>query len=161
MPFIEQAVADAKEDMVVPEAEYDLEILSAELKTSKRAIERGMTASNMVSCAIAIRSEDYPNAATVFHHLMLVTDPDYEYNHLWLRDQKRFLVCFGIPFEANGFDVDDFQGATGRCLLKVGKNDRDEDVNVLALPKVKEEGEDNPGHGKRASDKTGKPRRRH
>lgn len=139
MPFIEQALADAKEDIPVPEGEYDLEIIQATPKQSKKYAESGKSGDNMVSVAIAIRSEEYPNAATVFHNIMLVTDPAYEYNHLWLRDQKRFLTLFNIPHEGNGFDVDDFVGATARSLLKVDQNDRGDDINVLALPRVKEE----------------------
>jgi hypothetical protein len=139
MPFIQQALADAKEDVPVPEGEYELEIIQATAKQSKKYAESGKAGDNMISVAIAIRSDEYPSAATVFHNIMLVTDPAYEYNHLWLRDQKRFLTLFAIPHEGNGFDVDDFQGATARCLLKVDQNDRGDDINVLALPRVKEE----------------------
>jgi hypothetical protein len=160
MPFIEQAIADAKEDLCVPEGAYDLEIIAAELKTSRKAAEKGEE-DNMIQVMIRIDSEEYPNASTLFHHLMLVKDPDYEYNHLWLRDQKRFLVLFGIPYEGTGFDLDDFQGATAKqVLLKVDTNDRDEEQNVLVLPKIKEE-EDNEARTSRSPSRSaGKPVRR-
>ena len=159
MPFIEQAIADAKEDVCVPEGAYDLSIISAELKTSKKAAERGEE-DNMIQVMIKIESDEYPNAATVFHHLMLVKDPDFEYNHLWLRDQKRFLVLFGIPHEGTGFDLDDFAGATARqVLLKVDTNDRDEEQNVLVLPKIADEPDDT-GSKKPAGRSAGKPTRR-
>ncbi len=164
MPFIEQALADAKEDVTVPEAEYDLEIISTETKVSKKAAAAGKTTDNMVACVIAIRSDDYPNAAMIFHHIMLVTDPNYEWNHLWLRDQKRFLVVFSVPFEGNGFDTDDLQGCTGRCLVGVEKNERGEDVNVLRLPRVKDEEEEaeapRKGAARGATRNAGKPARR-
>lgn len=159
MPFIEQAIADAVEDVTVPEGAYDLSIIQAELKTSKAGAARGEE-DNMIQVMIKIESEEYPNASTVFHHIMLVKDPDYEYNHLWLRDQKRFLVAFGIPHEGTGFDLDDFAGATAKqLLLKVDQNDKGEDQNVLSLPKVAaDEGEeDKPKKGGRSG---GKPTRR-
>jgi Protein of unknown function (DUF669) len=159
MPFIEQAIADAKEDVCVPEGAYDLSIISAELKTSKKAAERGEE-DNMIQVMIKIESEEYPNAATIFHHVMLVKDPEFEYNHLWLRDQKRFLVLFSIPHEGTGFDLDDFAGATARqVLLKVDQNDRGEDYNVIVLPKVAEDEEAN-NKKTQSSRSAGKPTRR-
>jgi hypothetical protein len=162
MPFIEQAIADAKEDVCVPEGAYDLTIIQAELKLSKKAQERGEEEENMIQVMIKIESEEYPNAATLFHHVMLVKDPDYEYNHLWLRDQKRFLVLFGIPHEGTGYDLDDFAGATAKqVLLKVDTNDRDEEQNILVLPKVDVEEDEEEKGGRRASGRSaGKPVRR-
>jgi Protein of unknown function (DUF669) len=162
MPFIDQALADAKEDVCVPEGAYDLSIIQAELKTSKKAAERGEE-DNMIQVMIRIESPDYPNASTLFHHLMLVKDPDYEYNHLWLRDQKRFLVLFGIPHEGTGFDLDDFPGATAKqVLLKVDQNERGEDTNVLVLPKIDTEADETAAAGRKtaAGRSAGKPTRR-
>ena len=160
MPFIEQAVQDAKEAVVVPEAEYDLRVSSAELATSKAAQAKGQE-DNMIHCVILIESEEYPNAAPIHHYIMLVTDPEDKYNNLHLVGQKRFLVTFGIPHEGNGFDLDDFPNATGRCLVAVDQTDKGDDVNVLRLPKIKDETEaahPAPGNSRRAA---GKPSRRH
>ena len=162
MPFIEQAIADAKEDVCVPEGAYDLSIISAETKLSKKAAERGEETDNMIQVMIKVDSDEYPNAATLFHHIMLVTDPEYEYNHMWLRDQKRFLVLFGIPHEGTGYDLDDFAGATAKqVLLKVDQNDRGEDQNTMVLPKFDTEAEEEPRGGRASSSRSaGKPIRR-
>lgn len=160
MPFIEQAIADAQEDVCVPEGAYDLEIIAGELKTSKKAAEKGEE-DNMIQVMIRIDSEEYPNASTLFHHLMLVKDPNYEYNHLWLRDMKRFLVLFSIPHEGTGFDLDDFAGATAKqVLLKVDENDRGEEQNVIVLPKVQEEEKNASRTSGGPSRSAGKPVRR-
>jgi CYTH domain-containing protein len=93
--------------------------------------------------------------------MMLVKDPDFEYNHLWLRDQKRFLVLFNIPYEGTGFDVDDFAGATAKqVLLKVDTNDRGEEQNVLVLPKIETEEADEAPAKRAAGRSAGKPTRR-
>lgn len=141
MPFIEQAISDAKEAVAVPEAEYDLRIINAETQLSKKAAEKGATEDNMVHVLIAIDSPEYPNAAPIHHYLMLVTDPEEKNNALYLIGQKRFLVAFGIPYERNGFDIDDFPNATARCLVTLDENQQGEPVNQLKLPRIKEEGE--------------------
>lgn len=159
MPFIQQAIADAKEDVVVPEGEYDLEILSAELEVSKNAAKQGVTEPNMIHCVIAVRSDEYPTARPIGHWLMFATEND-EWAGMRLRDQKRFLECFSIPYEGNGFDTDDFVGSKGRCLVTNETSDKGEPFNSLRLPRFKdEEDEDRPaqaGRG-RAAGGRGKP----
>ena len=157
--FIEQAIADAKEAVAVPEGEYDLRILSAETALSKAAADRGQTSDNMIHCTIAIESDEFPNAAPLHHYIMLVTDPEDKWNNLHLVGQKRFLTVFGIPYEGNGFDIDDFANASGRCLVAVDQTNRGEDVNVLRLPRLKEEAAEQPQRSQNARG-AAKPMRR-
>lgn len=140
MPFIEQAVADAKEDTVVPEAEYDLEIISYTMEISKKAKAAGVNDPNMIHVVIAIRSDEYENARPINHYLML-TDADDEYRAMRLRDQRRFLECFGIDYEDNGFDPEDFVGAKGHALVTVEANPKGGESNSLRLPPFKDEDE--------------------
>lgn len=129
MPFIKQALSDAKEQTVVPEGEYDLKIFSAVEKDSKKG-------DPMVQIIIGVESSDYPNAKSVFHHLMMVKDDDDEQTvDRKLRGQRRFLNAFSIPSEDDGFDTDDFAGCTATLRVKQQENkDNGEISNVLVLP---------------------------
>lgn len=142
MPFIEQAVADAKEDQVVPEAEYDLEVLSYSMEISKAAKAEGASEPNMIHIVIAIRSEEHENARPINYYMML-TNAEDPYRAMRLRDQKRFLECFSVAYEGNGFDPDDFVGAKGHALVGVEANPKGGENNVLRLPQFveAEEGE--------------------
>src|SRR5882672_6517015 len=122
MSFIKAAIADAKESTVVAEGEYSLTVKTASQKKSKAGNE-------MIACMIVF--DDEPNAAPIFEHLVLPSGG--EWDHLHLLHIRRFLTVFGIPFEENGFDDEDIEGATGKCL--VGQEEGEQGLrNVLKLP---------------------------
>lgn len=133
MPFISIPLKDAREQEAVPEGTYDLQIVKAEDKDSKKG-------NPMTAISIKIRSADYPNAMLVNHFLLHPhkgMEPDQVARSL--RDTKRFLTVFGIPFEGDGFNTDDLQGATAECLLEQETGDDDVVRNRLRLPPLKDE----------------------
>ena len=143
MAFINSAIKDAREQQVVPEAEYDLRIQQAEIKDSKSKADR-----QNVEVMVLIESAEYPNAAPIFHYLSIVhDDDDQKTKDFKLRMQRRFLELFKIPFEDNGFDTDDFAGCTATCLVAQDEVKKDnkptgEFANVLRLPKFQNEEDD-------------------
>lgn len=143
MAFINSAMKDAREQQVVPEGEYDLRIQQAEVKPSK-----SKQGHENVEVMVLIESAEYPNAAPIFHYLSIIHEEDDQRTiDFKLRMQARFLQLFGIPFEDNGFDTDDFAGCTARCLVAQDEVKRDgkptgEYSNVLRLPKMRDEPEE-------------------
>jgi hypothetical protein len=142
MPFIQQAIADARESNLVPEAEYDLRIADYEEKDSKKS------GKPMISVMIEILNQG-EDVEPIFHNISLVTDEDEPKTAKFkLRMQRRFLNVFNIPFEDNGFNTDDFANAEGRCLV-VQQEREDRNGNptgdfqhALRLPKFDNEPND-------------------
>lgn len=128
MPFISASLKDAHEDKPVPEGNYDLTIKTRTLKKSR-------SGKDMILCIIGV--DEHPDAAPIYHNIMLEGDPEWQ--HLRLRDLRRFLEVFNIPYDDNGFNDDDLEGAQGNCLVKLGTDDKENEVNQLALPKFKDE----------------------
>jgi hypothetical protein len=131
MPFISVPLDDVKEPKAVPEGEYDLRIIDAEDTESKKG-------NPMTVVRIAIEGED---AMPIRHY---ITYPDdnlpREQVQMRLLDLKRFLTCFGIPFDPSGFNSEDLAGATGRCMV-IQEEANDESGNIynrLRLPRLKE-----------------------
>lgn len=143
MPFINANIKDAQEDKVVPEGNYDLVITSVQEKDSKNG-------EPMLACLIKIEGEEGQSAKPIFHYIMLPSDkgaePDAKYpNTRRLRDMRRFLEVFEVPWDESGFDTDDLQGARGNCLVKISPAEGDyEESNQIALPKFKDEPQEQP-----------------
>jgi hypothetical protein len=166
MAFIKQAMSDAKEANAVPEGEYDLRVVKSERKEFKSGREG-------YALQIAIEDRDFPNAGLIFHNLMLTKDDDKDTTrNMILLGQRRFFECFGIAYEDDGFDDDDLEGATGRCLVtKVNAQKEDpknpgkyidipgEFRNELQLPRLKS-GDDADEGGKPAGKKGPASKRR-
>lgn len=114
MPFIQAPIADATEDELVPEAEYELRIAAVTEKDSKG------TGKPMLEVLIEITNPpaEVRTPAPVFHYVSLPHEDDepkaLQYK---LRMIRRLLEVFGVAFEDNGFDSDDLLGATGNCLV--------------------------------------------
>ncbi len=132
MPFVNAALGDAREPEAVPEAEYDLRIVKSEDGESKKG-------NAMTTIYIKIEDPQYPNAALVGHWLVHPTkDTPPEQVQMRLLETRRFLECFGIPYEGDGYNTDDFVGATGRSFLSQETGDDNVVRNRLKLPKLKE-----------------------
>jgi hypothetical protein len=131
MPFINVALDDAKEAEAVPEGEYDLRIVKSEDGESKKG-------NAMTTVYIKIEDNSYPNAALLRHW---ITYPDRDtpadQRQMRLLDIKRFLTCFGVAMEGNGFNSDDLIGATGRSFLYQEEGDDGNIYNRLRLPRLK------------------------
>lgn len=125
MSFIPVDIGDAKEDELVAKGKYDLEVVSAKLGPSKR--------SGKPTIALIIQITNPPAdvalAAPVFHYLSMPVTPEVvEESETEIeeddaptitrkgRDLRRFLVAFGIHYEANGFEIDDLEGATAQGI---------------------------------------------
>jgi hypothetical protein len=131
MGFINANLNDVQEPQYVPEGEYDLRVVKKEDKESKKG--KPMT-------VLHIRIEDAPvrNAQLVQHYL----NHPYEglpadQIEMRLLELKRVCALFGVEWGANGFDTDDFQGRTGRCLLVQEEGDDKVVRNRLKLPRLK------------------------
>ena len=131
MPFISVPLDDAKEAEPVPEGEYDLRIVKAEDGESKKG-------NAMTTVYIKIEDSAYPNAALLRHW---ITYPDKDtpadQRQMRLLDIKRFLTCFGVAMEGNGFNSDDLLGASGRSFLYQEEGDDGNVYNRLRLPRLK------------------------
>lgn len=137
MPFINVDLNDAREQETVPEGNYKLRIVKAEDGESKAGNE-------MTTVYIKIENSDVPNPALIRHWITYPgRDSTADQRAMRLIDIKRFLVCFGIPFEGGGFNSEDLVGAEGECLVITETGDDGNDYNRLRLPRLKkaEQGE--------------------
>lgn len=138
MPFISQALSDAKELDVVPEGEYDLRVVSCEVVQVKRGKNEGK---DQIRAIIAVESSEYPNARSIYHFMSLAdaNDDDRSRNGK-LISQKRFCHTFNIPFEVNGWNTEDAVGATSRARLTQEVNEESgETSNRMVLPRLAED----------------------
>jgi hypothetical protein len=104
MTFISTNLGDdVQEAGIAPEGEYTLRIVKAEAKESKNG-------NPMIEMMIAFESEE--NYAPINHYLNLPYEGN-QWNDLFALSNKRFLVAFGISFNNDGFDVEDFAGSVG------------------------------------------------
>lgn len=138
MSIIQQAVASAEETQVVPEAEYELEVLSGEY------VEKSKSSGNPMVVAL-IKVTNPPDGITpdlIRHYISLVNqDDDEDQKAQKLRQQRRFLECFGIPFTDEGYDTEDFSSATGMAFVKLNEGDDGVVRNVVVPPKFEGEGD--------------------
>lgn len=128
MPFISIPLNDVKEPKAAPEGEYDLRIIDAEDTESKKG-------NPMTVVKIAIEGQDsYP----VRHYITYPTGEDADQDRMKALEIRRFLDCFGIAFDENGFNTEDLVGATGRSLVIQEEADDGNVYNRLRLPRLKE-----------------------
>lgn len=132
MAFINIPLGDVKEPDVVPEGQYELQIVKAEDGESKQG--NAMT-------TISMRVVGEPKAQLVRHWLTYPNSrtpaDQVEMRRL---DIKRFLVAFGFSEEeiAGGFDTADLVGRTANVLLTQEESEDQDGVfyNRLRLPKL-------------------------
>lgn len=132
MPVIKSNLADVHEPKPVPRARYNLTISEAEHVEEK----------NYIRVSIGIDEHlDAPNIT----HILSLDDPKNEPRKEEFKKlmRKRFLVAFNIPHDDEGFNTDDFPGATAE--LEVSQSEPDEQgrvFNRLVLPPVPDEDEE-------------------
>lgn len=148
MTFVKLPMDGSYEDENVPSGEYDLEVTAVNFKKSKNS---GKPMHEVV-IAVTNPPEEIESPAPIFHYLNhpVTADVAAEYgveedteNAIRMKMQgiQRFLIAFGIPFTAEGFDEDTLLGATGHSYVTL---DEREDApgqfsNNLKLPKVTKE----------------------
>lgn len=124
---------EVQESRPVPNGRYDLVVASAEETTSKAGAPQ---------IKVSLGIEGHDTAPNVSHYISLPGSGDEpnkaQFKALLL---KRFLTAFNIPFDSDGFNVDDFPGATARCELTMSEPDDNGNVyNRLQLPRIASEG---------------------
>lgn len=132
MGFVKAALDDVAEPEVVAEGEYDLRIVKSEDKESRAG-------NPMTEIFIRIEDAGSKNPALVAHYLNHVTpETPKDQQQMRLLETKRFLQVFGVAHTPEGFDTDDLQGATGRCLLIQEEGKDGVTRNRMKLPRLKE-----------------------
>lgn len=132
---------EVQESKPVSAGRYDLTIASAEEWKSQKGAPQ-------IKVSIGINGHD--EAPNVTHFISLPAEGDdpqkAQFKALFL---KRFLSLFKIPFNGNGFSLDDFPGATATAELTLSEPDDSGSVyNRLQLPRLK--GESGPTSGESA-----------
>lgn len=129
MPFVSHAMNDVREPEAAPEDQYDLRIVKAERKTSKKG--RDMIVATMV---IQDSSVDAPP----FQLYLLAPGPDDDDNQVRMRllEIKRFCSVFDLDPE--NFDEQDLVGQTGSCFVTQETGEDNVVRNRLRLPRLKD-----------------------
>lgn len=127
MPFIKESLDDVQEAQPVPEGEYDLRIVKAEEKESKKGNE-------MVQVMIVVEDQEYPNAAPINHFLLGWDGVEPDIERMRKLEIKRFCACFDVPTD---FEAEDLVGQTGRCFVTQEEGDDGNTYNRLRLPRLK------------------------
>ena len=148
MPFIAMPLKDAKEDELVPEGEYELQIDDVDAQQEDK---NGLP---MTMCVIKILNPPPGVQPSPIFHYMTTVGPDDDANKARFKTlmTRRFLQVFGVPFTDEGFDTDDLMGAKGQCLVQHNEIKRDgrpsgEYSHQLRLPKLPNEASEEASQG--------------
>ena len=131
---------DVQESRPVPAGRYNLVVATAEEAVSQKGAPQ---------IKVSIGIEGHETAPNVSHYISLPGDGDEPskatFKALLL---KRFLVAFKIPFGPDGFDVQDFPGASCSADLTLSEPDDSGNIyNRLQLPRLASEGDAPAGKG--------------
>jgi hypothetical protein len=143
MPFIQAPIADAKEDELVPEGGYELRIADVQDKDSKKG-----DAMLQIMIEVTNPPAQIQAPAPIFHYVSLPNEKDdAKTTQYKLKMIRRLLSVFNVPFEDNGFNSDDLNGATGTCLViqqEIMRDDKPtgEYMHAIRLPKFANEVDD-------------------
>jgi hypothetical protein len=139
MSFIAVNLTEAVESRPVPAGRYDVTINSIpeETLTKEKKIPQLVVTLDILG---------HDNAPQVRHYMSIPQQDDepkkFSFKVLLLR---RFCEAFGIPFDAEGFNLDDFVGATATVELQLSEPDGNGNVyNRLVVPPMKGENENRP-----------------
>lgn len=136
MAFIKVAL-DAQEPEVAPDADYDLRIVKCE---EAKSGEKAKIPGEPYLKVMIVIEEPGVEYLPIWHNIMIPTKKTSEDNvPRYKLGIQRFLSVFNIPGDADGFDTDDFLGATGRCAVVQTENDQTgEPRNELRLPRLRD-----------------------
>lgn len=132
MSFIQLNLTDTQEAKIAPKGRYKLRIVGVEERSKDNEVS-GRT--------VQIEFVEYPDYQNIRHILSfpLRNDEDSK-TKTKMRMLRRFLEAFRIPYDANGFQDEDFYGreASIEVDLDSYKADGGQDttVNRLVLPKL-------------------------
>lgn len=109
MSFLEVNLTDVPELTTVPEGEYEVNCTKAELRDSR-------SGDKMVMLYLEVVGE--PTSKDITMPIMLPRKEDTEKQRIRsLGRLKEACQAFGVQFDADGFDVGEFQGATAEAFL--------------------------------------------
>lgn len=138
MAFIPVDVTGTTEPKAVANGRYDLSISSAEEGLSKEKKKP------QVVCYVNI--EGHPEAPNVRHNISIPAAGDEDKSKVFkMLLLKRFLTLFKIPYDANGFNVEDFIGARASAeLILTEVDEKGNQYNEIVLPRMAVEGANRP-----------------
>lgn len=138
MSFIQfgESFSTVQEKRPVPASNYDLVIESAEQHISKE--------SGKPSLKVVFEIVGNPDAPKITSYYGLPHEEDEpEKIGNKMRQIKRLLETFNIPYEDTGFNIEDFFGASANCLLGLTDPADDQNGNVynrIILPRLPDAG---------------------
>lgn len=116
MSFLEMALNDVPELDAMPEGEYQLRILGAEVKTSQK------TGGNYLGIRLEVVDE---TAKDINHVIMLPTSNQTEKETIVAKNRlKYFYDAFGIDYSGGSVNLESVVGLTGFALLTVEESDQ-------------------------------------
>ena len=116
MSFLEMALDDVPELDAVAEGEYQLRIMSAEVKTSQK------TGGNYLGVRLEVVDEV---AKDINHVIMLPSSTMSEKETIIAKTRlKYFYESFGIDYSAGSVNLETVVGLTGFALLTVEESDQ-------------------------------------
>lgn len=127
MGFITESLEDVHEPIAAPEGDYDVRIIKAERKESKKGRD-------MIALLLKIDGYD----AQPFNHFLLSwnsMDDDEDQIRMRKLEIKRFVAAFDLP---DDFDAEDCVGQTASVYLTQEVGDDDVVRNRMRLPRIKE-----------------------
>jgi hypothetical protein len=129
---IDARFGDAPEKLLPDEGQYGVTVRSKEVGTAK-------SGRSTIGCWLTIEAGDGEEYEDVYHCMVFPTDADWDDDpdkaRLMLRGCQRFLAMLGIDFDEKGFDEEELDGASGRCLIKIEPYEG-EDRPKLSLPRI-------------------------
>lgn len=110
MSYLDYNMNEVEELKTVPEDEYQVECMDAEVRTSEK------TGGDYIMLSLEVVGEE--NVKDISHVMMLPAPgdrPKDEQRRLW--NIKQALKAFEVPYDQNGFAVEDFQGRRAWAYL--------------------------------------------
>jgi len=117
---------DIKEPEALPAGVYDLQVIKAEIKPTKKG-------GRMLATQIAI--SEHPDAQNIFDYLVLPTGT--EHDELFTLNIRRAAGACGVSFDKNGsFKAEDFLGAEFTAKLTLEESEEYGLQNRIQWPKL-------------------------
>lgn len=140
-----KGIETAKEPELLPDAVHQLRVVKAEYGPGKDP--------SKMRTQVIIDCPERPDCRSIFHYLSEPsTEDDYLRNNQgktredWIQAEefkklstKRFLLCFDIPYDEEGYDTENFVGHTGSCGVTtdlINENDPNSKTSKLILPEL-------------------------
>lgn len=125
-----KGLADKTEPENLPDDTYQLRIVKATHGPGKQDPKK-------LRVEVILDCPAQPDAQGVFFYIPDKTEDTSSFSEL---QTARFLTVFGIPFDNDGFDIDDFLGKTAEIRTESTKDETGrENINLKLPPLPKED----------------------